>query len=123
MVRRVALPCAAADQQEYEFIDGKWVRVAAPAKGTAPGELSLIRQKVALGHGRRACRAAKRFLKRYPEAPACQQAPSLCGHPASARGPRLSEQRPPTCLPARGVGIASRMKNTPTGDRLRHPLG
>ena len=84
---RLALPCGAAPgKQEYEFIDGKWVRVAPPAKGTAAGELSLIRQKVARGHGRRACRAAKRVLRKYPGDPACEEVTYLWGEAEIVRG-------------------------------------
>jgi len=84
---QLGLPCGtAASKQEYEFIDGKWVRIAPPAKGTAAGELSLIRQKVARGHGRRACRAAKRFLRKYPGDPACEEVTYLWGEAEIVRG-------------------------------------
>lgn len=81
------LVCAPAQgEQEYELKDGKWVPVAPPKKGTAAGEVSLVRQEVAKGHGRRACRAAKRFLKKYPGNPGCEEVMHLYGQAEIVRG-------------------------------------
>jgi len=76
----------AAAEQEYEFKDGKWVPVAAPKKGTAEGELALIRQHVERGNGRRAAWAAGRFLKKYPDDPRREEVMSLGGRAEMIRG-------------------------------------
>ncbi len=59
--------------------DGKWVRRAAPAKGTPAGEAALIQQKIDRGKYRSAVKAAKKFLKRYPTSPLREEVLGLAG--------------------------------------------
>lgn len=81
------LLCATArGQQGYELKDGQWVQLAAPEEGTPEGELSLIRQHVEKRNGRRACRAARHFLERYPDDPACEEVMFLYGQAEMVRG-------------------------------------
>lgn len=76
----VAAVCAIASaQDEYEFREGKWVRVAPPAAGTVEGELELIRQMVKSGSYRSAVSACDKFLKDRPEVPEREEVLMLGG--------------------------------------------
>jgi hypothetical protein len=81
-----AAPPARAAEEEYEFRDGEWVRVAEPAKGSAAGELEMIRGAYQRGHYSRATRAASRFVKRYPTAPEAEEAMLLAARAWRQRG-------------------------------------
>ncbi len=80
------LAAATASAQEYEWQDGNWVVVPAPAKGTPQGELALIRQYVEEGKGLTAVNAAKKFLKQYPDAPEAEEVMNLAGAGEILRG-------------------------------------
>lgn len=71
------LSAAAAAQDEYEWKDGKWVAVSAPAKGTPQGELAQIRQYVDKGQGHDAVKAAEKFLKQYADSPEAEEVMTL----------------------------------------------
>ena len=58
--------------QEYEFVDGKWVRVPPPVPGTPAGDLQILRS-AASARQRRGGRAAKKFVKKYPGNPALEE--------------------------------------------------
>lgn len=73
-------------QNPYELVDGNWIAVAAPAKGTPAGELELIRQYVDKGWGRTACRAVDSFLKKYPADPTAEEVMNLGGQAEMVRG-------------------------------------
>jgi outer membrane protein assembly factor BamD (BamD/ComL family) len=73
-------------QEEYEWKDGNWVKVASPAKGTPAGECALIRQYVQQGSNRTAVREAERFLKKYPLEPSAEEVLMLAGRAEIARG-------------------------------------
>ena len=75
----IALPGVAAVGGDYEWKDGQWVRQAAAQEGTATGELSLIRQAVETGHRNDAVHGAKKFQKRYPDAPQLEEVLFLAG--------------------------------------------
>jgi outer membrane assembly lipoprotein YfiO len=58
------LPAAAADK--YEWKDGAWTPVPAPAEGTAAGELSIVRDRFEAGRFAKTVKAAAAFAKKYP---------------------------------------------------------
>jgi len=65
-----AMPASA---KEYEWTGEGWAPAAAPAEGTARGELALIRDFVENGQPGKAVKAAETFLERYPNHPACEE--------------------------------------------------
>lgn len=69
----VAAP-AWAQSNQYEFRDGQWVQVAEPSRGTAAGELELLRRHLQQGNNRRAIKVARRIVKDYPAAPETEEA-------------------------------------------------
>ncbi len=73
---------AAPASSEVKLVrkDGKWVRQAAPVKGTPAGEAALIEQKIDRGKYRSAVKAAKKFLKRYPRSPLREEVLGLAGN-------------------------------------------
>jgi outer membrane protein assembly factor BamD (BamD/ComL family) len=75
----LALACAAAPAGDYVWKDGKWELAAPPAEGTPQGELNLIRQWVDQKQYKQAVQAAERFLKRYSDDPAREEAKLLAG--------------------------------------------
>lgn len=78
------LPAWAEDQ--YEWKDGEWVKLAPPAKGTAAGELAIVRTLLEQKHYRKTVKAAKKFLKRYGADPARQEVFLLAGQAEMKRG-------------------------------------
>ena len=76
----------ALGQEEYEWKDGKWIKSVLPAKGSAAGELALIRQYVEQGNGRTAVNAAEKWLKKYREDPAVEEVQMLGGMGEMIRG-------------------------------------
>jgi len=77
---------SSAQQQEYEFQAGRWVAGAPPAKGTPEGDLLLIRQQMDRSRYLGAVSAAKRFLKRYGDDPACEEVMLMAGEAELKRG-------------------------------------
>lgn len=72
--------CAAAPGGERrQWKDGKWVTTPAPSKGTAGGELAMIRKYVEQGKGAKAVKAAKKFLLDRPDARECEEVLLLAG--------------------------------------------
>lgn len=71
---------------EWEWKNGKWVKMAKPAKGSSPGELALIRQMVQEGQTRKPLKAVKEFLARYPTDEGCEEAMHLAGLAEMNRG-------------------------------------
>ena len=78
-----AVPLAA---DEYEWKDGKWVRLPAAIEGTAGGELSIVRKHLAEHRPKKALKAAKKFLKDYPDSPNREEAMLLAGQAQMDRG-------------------------------------
>ena len=70
---------APGQQQEHEWVGGRWTEAAEPAKGSPAGELALIRQAQQAGHRRTTVKAVKRFLKSYPGDKRCEEAMLLAG--------------------------------------------
>lgn len=66
--------------------EGKWVKLAKPAKGTPAGEAAIVRQRVDKRKFRSAVRNAKKFLKRYPAHRLREEVLSLAGDAEMARG-------------------------------------
>ncbi len=73
-------------QGEYELSEGQWLPLSPPAEGTPAGELALIRQHLRQGRPGKALKAAKKFLKRYPDDPAQEEALLLAGEAELDRG-------------------------------------
>ena len=71
---------------EAEFHDNKWLDSAAPAEGSPPGELALIRKKLRDGKNRQAFKRAKKFVRTYPDDPGTEEALCLAGEAQLARG-------------------------------------
>lgn len=63
---------------QYEWKDGKWVPMTAPAKGSPEGELAMIRQLVENGQNAQAVKAADVFLKAY-DTPQREEVTMLAG--------------------------------------------
>lgn len=59
--------------------DGQWVKPVAPGEGTIEGELSLIRKRIEDGDEGKAVDAVEKFLARYGDSPACEEAFMLAG--------------------------------------------
>src|SRR5664279_714483 len=77
---------AVMSQDEFEWKDGKWVAIPAPAKGTPQGELAQIRQYVDRGEGRAAVSAAEKFLKQYADSPEAEEVMTLAAAGEMIRG-------------------------------------
>jgi len=69
-----ALAGGSARADEYILKDGKWVAAPKPAKGTAEGELALIRQQIEEKNFKTARASADAFLKDHPDSPSCEEA-------------------------------------------------
>jgi len=82
----LAWPAGVLAQSEYELHEGQWVPVTPPAEGTPAGELALIRRHLLQGRSGKALKAAKEFLKRYPDDPAQEEALLLAGEAELKRG-------------------------------------
>ena len=76
----------AAGEEELIWREGKWVRQAKPAEGTAAGELAAIRRKMDRKKYAAAAKRAKRFLKRYPADPLREEVLGLAGEAELRRG-------------------------------------
>jgi outer membrane protein assembly factor BamD (BamD/ComL family) len=72
-------------QQETEWKDGNWVRVAAPARGTPAGEAAIIRRHVEAGRHRAAVSEADKFVKKYPLDPSIEEVLMLAGRAEMGR--------------------------------------
>ncbi|MFZ1988708.1 MAG: outer membrane protein assembly factor BamD [Alphaproteobacteria bacterium] len=79
----LAAPLAA---QEAEFRDGQWVRIPPPAKGTAEGELALVRHYVDRGQYGSAVSAADRYLKLYHDPNGREEVMLMAGESEMKRG-------------------------------------
>jgi len=75
----LAASAAPLSADEYEWKDGKWVRLPAAVEGTAGGELSIVRKHLAEHRPKKALKAAKKFLKDYPDSPSREEAMLLAG--------------------------------------------
>ena len=75
-----------ADQEEFEFKDGKWVPATEPVEGTEQGHLALVRKLIERGEGRSASRGVKRFFKAYPDSQRREEALLLAGRAEIVRG-------------------------------------
>lgn len=75
----LAAIAATAPAGDYVWKDGKWELAAPPAEGTPAGELALIRQLIDQRQFKQAVAAAERFLKRYSDDPAREEAKLLAG--------------------------------------------
>ena len=64
---------------------GKWVRQSPVVRGTASGEVEIIRQYIARKKYRTAIKEAKKFLKRYPKSPLREEVYYLAGKAEMAR--------------------------------------
>lgn len=69
LVLAVLAGAARGAGEKYEWKEGKLVPMAAPAKGSAAGELAIVRAYFDKGDNRRAVSATKDFLKKYPDDP------------------------------------------------------
>lgn len=76
----------AAGQTEHEWKDGKWVPVAAPAEGTAAGELALIRNHADAGRHGKVVKLADAFVGKYPGDPSREEVMLLAGEAEMGRG-------------------------------------
>jgi len=75
----LAVATAEVTASEYVWKDGKWTAAAKPAEGTVAGELALIRMHVARRDRKQALVAVERFLARYGDSDACEEALLLSG--------------------------------------------
>ena len=75
----------AQGQDSYEWRGGKWTKSAPPAKGTPEGELSLVRKHMRDGKNKKAVKAAKKFLDRYPDSELNEDVSYLAGNAEFAR--------------------------------------
>ncbi len=77
---------AATAQGKYEWKDGKWVKSAPPRAGTEKGDLSLVRDLVERKQGKKAVKAADKFLAAYPNSKAREEVMCLAGQAELDRG-------------------------------------
>jgi len=82
----VCAATAAQAEQEYEWRDGKWVPLVAPAEGTPAGELAIIRQFARAGQHKEAIEATDKFLESYPDDEGCAEATVLAAQAEMDRG-------------------------------------
>ncbi len=75
----LAMGVVEAPAGEYVWKDGKWVPAAKPVEGTVEGELAIIRTHIARRDRKEALAAVGRFLARYRDEPACEEAMLLGG--------------------------------------------
>lgn len=75
----LAIGVAEVPGGEYVWQDGKWVPAAKPVEGTVEGELAIIRTHIAQRDRKKALAAVERFLARYPDDAACEEAMLLAG--------------------------------------------
>jgi len=80
----LAAPVSGDDELMWK--DGKWVRMAPPAEGTAAGEFSIVRRDVDNGNYKTAVKHAKRFQKRYAGDPFSEDVCNLAGKAQMERG-------------------------------------
>lgn len=71
---------------EYLYVDGQWVRQAAPAMGTPAGELALMRRHLDQGRYDKAVKLAEGFAKRYEAAEEFEEVCYLAGEAEYQRG-------------------------------------
>ncbi len=77
---------AAGDQEELIWQEGKWVRPAAPAKGTPAGELGILRRDFDRKRYAAVVRTAKSFQKRHRGDPLLEEIFCLAGDAELHRG-------------------------------------
>jgi len=77
---------AAGDQKELIWQEGKWVRPAAPAKGTPAGELGILRRDFDRKRYAAVARKAKGFQKRHRGHPLLEEVFCLAGDAEMRRG-------------------------------------
>ncbi len=68
-----------ASPPEHEWKGDKWVEAEGGGKGTAAGELGLIRSFAEKGKHAKVVRYAKKFLNRYAGDPLCEEVMMLAG--------------------------------------------
>jgi outer membrane assembly lipoprotein YfiO len=76
----------AADKTKAVWKDGKWIITPKDAKAPSVSELSAIRAYLKAGQGRKAIKAAKKFLKRHPTHPGREEAMMLAAQGEMDRG-------------------------------------
>lgn len=76
----------AAAQQEYVWEGGEWTATAEPGEQTPAGQIALIRLQLDQGKYRQAVKTAERFLDKYPDHDACEEAMMLTGQAEMDRG-------------------------------------
>jgi len=84
-VAMLAWSIAVAEDQ-MERRGGKWVRVKPAEPGTPAGDVAVIREHFESGRRRSAVKAAKKFLKAYPDSPSREEAMLLAGQAQFDRG-------------------------------------
>jgi outer membrane assembly lipoprotein YfiO len=72
--------------QDYERIDGKWVKIVPPKPGTPAGDLQLLRQAVQEHADGAAVGAAKAFIKKHPGEIAQEEVMMLAAQAEMHRG-------------------------------------
>jgi len=77
---------AVAQEEEREFVGGKWVKPADPTQTGPAGDLARIRLKIQNQEGSAALSLAKAFLKNYPDEPGREEAIYLAGQAEMIRG-------------------------------------
>jgi len=73
----VVVPAEAKDT--VEWTGSGWAQPAKPAEGTARGELALVRRLFEDGKYKKAVKAAKKFLKKYPADSGCEEVCLVAG--------------------------------------------
>jgi outer membrane protein assembly factor BamD (BamD/ComL family) len=77
---------AFAGEEELVWQNGKWVKLAPPAEGTAPGELSLVRQDLDHKNYAQALKHVENFLRHYPGDALREDVLGFAGDAELARG-------------------------------------
>ncbi len=74
-----AVVCPLSAEEIYEWTGNAWKPAAKPEEGSAAGELALLRQYWENVHYKKLVKAAKKFLKRYPDSDEYEEACLLAG--------------------------------------------
>lgn len=82
----LASASAAAAQREYVWTGGEWTAAAEPGEDSPAGQIALVRTHLDKGDYGDAVEVAERFLERYPDHDACEEAMMLAGQAEMDRG-------------------------------------
>jgi len=77
---------AGAEGTEHVWKDGKWVAAPKPAEGTPEGELALVRMYLDKERPKKALKAIKKFIARYPNDSRREEIMMLTGQAEMDRG-------------------------------------